>query len=82
MFQSLHFHFRGLSLGFLTVHREVQQSVQGIVALYDRWKYLLESTNTSTNDEFKWTANEVKQGLRSIEYDLNDLDETIDILTD
>jgi len=65
---------------FYVVKEEVQQSVQGVVSLYERWKQLLETTNTATNEEFKWTQNELKTGLRSIEWDLNDLEETISVV--
>lgn len=62
------------------VSREVTQAFQGINALWERWKDLLETSNTATNEEFKWTANELKNGLKGIEFDINDLEETINIL--
>jgi len=65
---------------FYVAKEEIQQSVQGITSLYERWKLLLETTNTSTNDEFKWTQNELKTGLRSLESDILDLDEAIGIV--
>jgi len=65
---------------FYVVKEEVQQSVQGIVTLYERWRHLLETTNTAHSDEFKWTSNELKNGIKSIDWDLNDLDETISIV--
>jgi len=65
---------------FYVVKDEVQQSLGGITALYDRWKDLLQTTNTAANDEFKWTTNELKSGLRSIEWDMNDLEETVRIV--
>jgi negative regulator of sigma E activity len=57
--------------------REVQQSLNGINALFTRWKELLETSNTAGNEEFNWTNNELKNGLRSIEWDVSDLEETI-----
>jgi len=65
---------------FYVVKEEVLQSLQGVTTLYDRWKELLETTNTSSNEEFKWTANELKSGLRSIEWDITDLEETVGIV--
>jgi len=65
---------------FYVVKEEVLQSLQGVTTLYDRWKELLESTNTSSNEEFKWTSNELKSGLRSIEWDITDLEETVGIV--
>jgi len=64
---------------FYVVKEEVQQSVNGITTLYDRWQELLKSTNTA-NDEFKWTTNQLRTGIKSIEWDLQDLEETIGIV--
>jgi len=65
---------------FYVVKEEVQQSVNGITALYDRWHELLKTTNTAQNDEFKWTTNQLRTGIKSIEWDLQDLEETIGIV--
>jgi len=65
---------------FYVVKEEVQQSVQGVTALYERWQDLLNNTNTATNEEFKWTTNELKTGLRSIDWDVTDLEETVGIV--
>jgi len=65
---------------FYVVKEEVQQSVNGITTLYDRWQELLKTTNTATNDEFKWTTNQLRTGIKSIEWDLQDLEETIGIV--
>jgi len=64
---------------FHLVKEEVQQTLTGINAFYERWKELLNSTNTSENDEFKWTQSELKEHLKNINYDLTDLEETIKI---
>ena len=58
----------------------MQQSVSGVTTLYDRWQELLKSSNTAQNDEFKWTTSQIRNGIKSIEWDLQDLEETIDIL--
>jgi len=65
---------------FYVVKEEVQQSVSGVTTLYDRWQDLLKNTNTSQNDEFKWTTTQIKNGIKSIEWDLQDLEETIGIV--
>jgi len=62
------------------VREEVMQAMQGITALYERWKDLLDQTNTASNDEFKWTTDELKTGLKTIEYDLADLEETVRVV--
>ncbi len=60
--------------------REVLQSFNGISSVYARWQELLNSTNTTSNEEFKFTMNELKNGIKSIEWDLTDLEETISIV--
>lgn len=65
---------------FYVVKEEVQQSVSGVTTLYDRWQELLRGTNTAQNDEFKWTTTQIKNGIKSIEWDLQDLEETIGIV--
>lgn len=65
---------------FYVVKEEVLQSVNGVTTLYDRWQELLRTTNTSQNDEFKWTSNQLRTGIKSIEWDLQDLEETIGIV--
>jgi len=65
---------------FYVVKEEVQQSVSGVTTLYDRWQELLKNTNTAQNDEFKWTVTQIKSGIKSIEWDLQDLEETIGIV--
>lgn len=65
---------------FYVVQEEVQQSVSGVTTLYERWQDLLKSTNTSQNDEFKWTTREIKNGIKRIEWDIQDLEETIGIV--
>lgn len=65
---------------FYLVKEEVTQSLHGISALHERWKVLLDTTNTATNEEFKWTLNEIKNAMKSIEWDLSDLEETINIV--
>jgi len=65
---------------FYVVKEEVQQSVSGITTLYDRWQELQKNSNTAQNDEYKWTVNQLKTGIKSIEWDLQDLEETIGIV--
>eukprot|EP00163_Fabomonas_tropica_P006355 TRINITY_DN15928_c0_g1_i1.p1 TRINITY_DN15928_c0_g1~~TRINITY_DN15928_c0_g1_i1.p1 ORF type:complete len:249 (-),score=45.71 TRINITY_DN15928_c0_g1_i1:14-760(-) len=64
---------------FYVVREEVERSVKNSQALYDRWKDLLASQNIADNDEYEWTKNELQKVLRSIDWDLQDLDETIRI---
>jgi len=65
---------------FHLVKEEIQQTLTGINALYDRWKDLLTTTNTAESEEYSWTQNELKEHLQNISTDLTDLDETIRIV--
>jgi len=65
---------------FYVVKEEVTEALQAVDEMYEKWKDLLENSNTSTNEDFKWVTNELKTGLRGIESDLTDLEETISIV--
>jgi len=65
---------------FYVVKEEVQQSVSGVNSMYERWQELLKGTNTAQNDEFKWITTQIKNGIKSIEWDIQDLEETIGIV--
>jgi len=65
---------------FYVVKEEVNEALQAVGEIYDKWKDLLEKSNTATNDEFKWVSNELRTGLRGIESDLGDLEETISVV--
>ncbi|GCB77746.1 hypothetical protein scyTo_0018509 [Scyliorhinus torazame] len=65
---------------FFVVKGEVQKAVNTARGLYQRWCELLQDTQTVSKEEYDWTTNELRNSLRSIEWDLEDLDETIDIL--
>lgn len=45
-----------------------------------RWTELQDDTICITKDEVEWTNTELKNSLRSIEWDLEDLEDTIDIV--
>lgn len=59
---------------------EVQKAVNTARGLYQRWCELLQEGASVGREELDWTTNELRNGLRSIEWDLEDLEETIDIL--
>lgn len=60
--------------------REVQKAVNAARGLYQRWCQLLQETQVVSKEEFDWTTNELRNSLRSIDWDLEDLEETIYIL--
>ncbi|XP_044851698.1 syntaxin-10 isoform X1 [Mauremys mutica] len=65
---------------FSAVRGEVQKAVNTARGLYERWCELLQETHVVSTEEFDWTTNELRNSLRSIEWDLEDLEETIGIV--
>ncbi|TKS75277.1 Syntaxin-6 [Collichthys lucidus] len=65
---------------FFVVKGEVQKAVNAAQSLHHRWSELLQEGGGASKEEMDWTTNELRNSLRSIEWDLEDLDETINIL--
>ncbi|XP_039738708.1 syntaxin-10 isoform X4 [Pteropus medius] len=65
---------------FFVVRGEVQKAVNTARGLYQRWCELLQEGASVGREELDWTTNELRNGLRSIEWDLEDLEETIGIV--
>ncbi|XP_049910131.1 syntaxin-6 [Epinephelus moara] len=65
---------------FFVVKGEVQKAVNAAQSLHHRWRELLQEGGGATKEEMDWTTNELRNSLRSIEWDLEDLDETISIV--
>lgn len=65
---------------FFVVRDEVQKAVQTAQGLYMRWCELQDDPGSITKEELDWTTNELRNSLRSIEWDLEDLEETISIV--
>ncbi|XP_061540541.1 syntaxin-6 [Phycodurus eques] len=65
---------------FFVVKGEVQKAVSGAQSLHRRWSELLLEGGAASKEEMDWTTNELRNSLRSIEWDLEDLDETISIV--
>uniref|UniRef100_A0A8C9JFE4 Syntaxin 10 n=1 Tax=Panthera tigris altaica TaxID=74533 RepID=A0A8C9JFE4_PANTA len=63
---------------FFVVRGEVQKAVNTARGLYQRWCELLQEDAAGGRGGRGWTTNELRNGL--IEWDLEDLEETIDIL--
>ena len=59
---------------------EVLKATDTASALYHRWQELVSEDANVSREEFSWTTNELKNCLRSIEWDLEDLEETVYIL--
>ncbi|XP_073443486.1 syntaxin-10 isoform X1 [Dendrobates tinctorius] len=65
---------------FSVVRGEVQKALNTSRGLYQRWCELLQEDHMTSTEEFDWTTNELRNSLRSIEWDLEDLEETISIV--
>lgn len=65
---------------YIILYSEVQKAVQTSQNLYERWTELLDNPKSVSKEEYDWTTNELRNSLRSIEWDLEDLEETVDIL--
>ncbi|KAL6107683.1 syntaxin-6 [Pungitius pungitius] len=65
---------------FFVVKGEVQKAVNASQSLHHRWSELLQEGGGASKEEMDWTTNELRNSLRSIEWDLEDLDETISIV--
>ncbi|KAM4629009.1 syntaxin-6 [Polymixia lowei] len=65
---------------FFVVKGEVQKAVNTAQGLHQRWSELLQDPAGASKEEMDWTTNELRNSLRSIEWDLEDLDETISIV--
>ena len=63
---------------FLAVKEEVEHSVTVVTQLHAKWEEL--SASKRGGDEFEWTTSELLSGLRSIEWDLQDLEDTVSIV--
>lgn len=62
------------------MHSEVFKALNKTRGLYLRWIELQDDTTCVTKEEVDWTNTELKNSLRSIEWDLDDLEDTVDIL--
>uniref|UniRef100_A0A5F9CUS6 Syntaxin 6/10/61 N-terminal domain-containing protein n=1 Tax=Oryctolagus cuniculus TaxID=9986 RepID=A0A5F9CUS6_RABIT len=70
----------GISGSLVNLEDHVQKAVNTAQGLFQRWTELLQDPSIATREEIDWTTNELRNNLRSIEWDLEDLDETINIL--
>ena len=61
-------------------HREVQKSMNHVKDLHEKWKALLNNPATVGREDYNLTTSELRNSIRSIEWDLEDLEETIQIV--
>ncbi|XP_061131406.1 syntaxin-10 [Syngnathus typhle] len=65
---------------FFVVKGEVQKATACARSLFDRWEELLQDGTQVSRDELDWSTNELRNCLRAIDWDLEDLSETISIV--
>uniref|UniRef100_A0A674C2E9 Syntaxin-10-like n=1 Tax=Salmo trutta TaxID=8032 RepID=A0A674C2E9_SALTR len=71
---------RELDDGVGVVPGRVQKALSRARSLYERWEELLEEGTQVSKDELDWSTNELRNCLRAIDWDLEDLSETISIV--
>ena len=59
--------------------REVEESIKKAKALHERWQALYKNPRAD-KEELQWTTKELRTTLKGIEWDLDDLGETISIV--
>ena len=62
------------------LNREVQKSMNNLEDLHEKWKALLNNPATVGREDYNLTTSELRNNVRSIEWDLEDLEETIQIV--
>jgi len=65
---------------FFVVKDEVQKTIATSEAFFRRWCELSTDQSGFCREEHDWTTNELRNCLRSIDWDLEDLEETISIV--
>merc|ERR1711997_434953 len=65
---------------FFVVKDEVLKALMKTRDLYERWRLGDEGAEIRSNEEQEWAATELRNSLRSIEWDLEDLDDTVQIV--
>ncbi|XP_066921223.1 syntaxin-6-like [Clytia hemisphaerica] len=65
---------------FFIVRGEVNKALGNVNEQYKKWEKLLHDENSLGKEEYNSTVSEIKNGIRSIEWDLEDLTETVNIV--
>ncbi|CAH2034892.1 unnamed protein product, partial [Iphiclides podalirius] len=65
---------------FYVVKDEVFKALNKTRGLYLRWQEISKSPTIPNSPEVEWTSTELRNALRSIEWDLEDLEDTISIV--
>ena len=62
---------------FVSLSSEVLKALHNTRELYERWRAVDEGRDIRSIEEQEWAATELRNALRSIEWDLEDLDDTV-----
>lgn len=65
---------------FTAVKDEIIKAIAKNKQLFQRWNQYQDPAALPCKEELDWTTNELRNGLRSIEWDLEDLEETVAIV--
>ncbi|KAI4879185.1 hypothetical protein NFI96_032846, partial [Prochilodus magdalenae] len=74
------FSLEGLAQSSQSDRSEVQKALSRAGGLFQRWEELLQEDTPISRDELDWSTNELRNCLRAIDWDLEDLHETISIV--
>lgn len=62
------------------IFRDIEKAVKKCSELEQQWKNILDGKGGSKPDDYNRVSSEFQASLRNIEWDLEDLEETINIL--
>uniref|UniRef100_L7LZ45 Syntaxin 6/10/61 N-terminal domain-containing protein n=1 Tax=Rhipicephalus pulchellus TaxID=72859 RepID=L7LZ45_RHIPC len=65
---------------FFVVKDEIVKAIANNKTLFERWNQYQDPSSLPSKEDIEWTTSELRKGLRSIEWDLEDLEETVGIL--
>lgn len=59
---------------------EIVKAIANNKTLFERWSQYQDPSSLPSKEDIDWTTSELRKGLRSIEWDLEDLEETVAIV--
>lgn len=65
---------------FFVVKDEIVKAIANNKTLFERWSQYQDPSSLPSKEDIDWTTSELRKGLRSIEWDLEDLEETVAIV--
>ncbi|XP_075542653.1 syntaxin 6 isoform X2 [Dermacentor variabilis] len=65
---------------FFVVKDEIVKAIANNKTLFERWNQYQDPSSLPSKEDIDWTTSELRKGLRSIEWDLEDLEETVAIV--